>query len=106
MTTDRLVVRPSELRAKASEVQVQRKMISDLLDTALREGQSLSATWQSEGANAYIASFQNQHTELQNILAILDRHVRDLVATADTFASAETSVKSKNEALPVVKIGL
>ncbi|MDR1210227.1 MAG: WXG100 family type VII secretion target [Clostridiales bacterium] len=104
MTTDRLVAKPSELRAKASEVQTERARISDALTTALNEIQSLSATWQSEGAEAYRNSFKKQYDELQNILSILDRHVRDLTATADTFAGGESSVTSKNEALPVVSI--
>jgi len=104
MITDRLLVKPSEIKAKASEVLAERTKISNALTTALNEIQSLSATWQSPAADAYRTQFIRQHDELQNILAILNRHVRDLEATADTFATGEQSLTSKNEALPVIDI--
>jgi WXG100 family type VII secretion target len=104
MTTDRLLVKPGELQAKASEVQTERGKIANQLSTALSEIQSLSATWQSPAADAYRIQFEKQNNELQNILAMLDRHVRDLTASAETFSTGEQSLTAKNEALPVVNI--
>ena len=104
MTTDRLLVKPGELHAKASEVQTERGKIANALSTALTEIQSLSATWQSPSADTYKVQFEKQYNELQNILAMLDRHVRDLTSTADTFSAGEQQLASKNEALPVVNI--
>jgi len=104
MFTDRLLVKPGELQAKASEVQTERAKIANALSTALNEIQTLSATWQSPAADAYRTQFIRQHDELQNILSILDRHVKDLVTSADTFASGEQALTSRNEALPVISI--
>ena len=104
MTTDRLLVKPEEIKAKAAEVQSARAKIADALSTAQNEIQALNSSWQSPAADAYRSQFIKQHNELQNILSMLDRHVRDLVATADTFAKGEQTLASKNEALPVMNI--
>jgi len=104
MITDRLLVDPGELLAKASEVQAERGRIADALAEALSEIRSLGAAWQSPAADAYMSQFARQHDELQNILAILDKYVKDLIASADTFASGEKALASMNEALPVINI--
>ena len=104
MTTDRLLVKPEEIKAKAAEVQTTREKIANALSTALNEIQTLNASWQSQAADAYRTQFVKQHNELQTILAMLDRHVLDLVASADTFAKGEQTLTAKNEALPVINI--
>ena len=104
MTTDRILVKPSEVIAKASEVQAERTKIANALSTALNEIQSLSATWQSPAAEAYRNLFVKQSNELLNILTMLDRHVKNLTEAAETFSVGEQTLSSKYEALPVVNI--
>jgi len=104
MTTDRLLVQPGVLQAKASEIQAERKKISEALSTAMSEIQSLGATWDSAAADAYRTQFVRQNSELQNILSILDRHMNDLTSTAQTFSTNEQALATKHEALPVVNI--
>ena len=104
MTTDRILVKPSEVLAKAAEVQSERSKIANALSTALNEIQSLSATWQSPAADAYRVQFEKQNNELQNILAMLDKHVNNLTEAAETFSRGEQTLSTKNEALPVLNI--
>ena len=104
MTTDRILVKPGEVIAKASEVQAERTKIANALSTALNEIQSLSATWQSPAADAYRNQFVRQSNELQNVLIMLDKHVANLTEAAETFSRGEQALSSKNEALPVVSI--
>lgn len=104
MTTDRILVKPSEVIAKASEVKNERTKIANALSTALNEIQSLEASWQSPAADAYRNQFVRQNNELQNILAMLDKHVNNLNDAAETFARSEQTLSGKNEALPVINI--
>jgi len=102
--TDRLIVSPAALEAKATEVKTEREKISNILSTASAEIQSLSATWQSTAADAYRLQFDKQRIELENILVLLDNQVRGLLGAAGIFDAGEKSVTAKNEALPVVNI--
>ena len=104
MITDRILVKPGEVIAKASEVKAERIKIENALSTALSEIQSLSATWQSSSADAYRTQFIKQNSELQNILAMLDKHVQNLNEAAETFSRGEQALSGKNEALPVINI--
>ena len=104
MATDRLVVKPAELHAKAAEVLREKTRISQALDTANNAINSLSATWQSGAADAYKVQFAKQYNELKNVLYMLEKHVKILDAAADTFTRGEQSLTSKNEALPVINI--
>ena len=104
MTTDRILVKPSEVIAKASEVRTVRERISNSLSTALNEIRTTDATWQSPAADSYRVKFQAQYNELQAILAMLDKHVNNLTEAAETFGRNEQMLAGKNEALPVINI--
>ena len=104
MITDRILVKPSEVIAKASEVRTARERISNALATALNEIRTTEASWQSQAADAYRVRFQNQYNERQTILTMLDKHVNNLTEAAQTFSRNEQTLSGKNEALPIVNI--
>jgi WXG100 family type VII secretion target len=95
-----ILIDPIKVAEAAKVIDNQKSIIKNGIDNIIQTANSLSVEWEGESAEAYKDKIRFIQPNLLEIVNILDEYVYDLTQISNRFASNESTLKSKNEALP------
>ena len=95
-----LLVTPQELQSKSAEVAGYVKTVRDHFDSLKMLVEESSGYWKGEASDLYRKFYKDQEADVERILLRLAEHPEDLTMIAQTYLTAEESVKQIIETLP------
>ena len=93
-----LLVTPDKLQETASQFSSKATQVQALHESMLAKVRALN--WEGTAAEAYKTKFNALETGMNKINAMIQEHVRDLNAMAETYSSAERTAQSAADSLP------
>ena len=95
-----VAIDPIALQKTAKDIDTQRSLIQNCLESIKQDAGALKHVWEGEAANAYESAISKLNEGSPKIVSILQEYVLDLNEIASNFLSDEQKRKAKDEALP------
>jgi WXG100 family type VII secretion target len=95
-----LRVRPDVLNTKSVEMNGHRTRITQIMEQAKQDINSLGGDWKSAAASEYQGRFRQIYDDIDNILAVAAEHISDLKDAAQIYTQAEQTARIAAEGLP------
>lgn len=94
-----LKVSTDEVRTKAQQIALQRGILEDLMAEFQTKINGLETCFRSEAGTDYGMQYQNVTKNVKGALAVLQKHVNNLVDVANSYDQMETNQIKKAQSL-------
>ncbi len=84
-----LLVTPEEMRVTANNLEEIQNNIETITDEMINDTRGLTAVWEGDAAEAYIAKFDMLQDDMQKMKNMVLEHVNDLRDMAGIYENAE-----------------
>lgn len=97
---ERTVVTPERLIEASSNFGNTNKNVRQLTEEMIAIVNSLNFVWEGEAHDTYNGKFMQLQNDMDRIYRMIDKHVTDLIASAENYKAAETGSNQSNSSLP------
>ena len=99
-----LTVTPEQLQAQAGQVRTAAKNLQEKFDNMKKLVADTGNYWKGEAADAHRENYNKNQTQIEEIIARYNEHVRDLETMAGVYREAEITAKNMADELPAITI--
>lgn len=99
--TGQLTVTPEQLQTQAGQVRTAAKNLQDKFSRMKTLIADSGNYWKGEAADAHRNNYNKNQSQIEEIIARYNEHVRDLETMAGVYSQTEIEIKSMAEELPM-----